>query len=271
MIGIIDVGGGLRGAFGAGVLDYAMEHELFFDYCAGVSAGSGNLSSYVSNQKGRLMDFYIKYPREKEYMGLRNFLKTGSFLNLDYIYETLSLHDGPSPYDYRAMCQSKSELCIVATDAISGQPHYFSKKDMRYDDYSPIKCGSCIPVINQPYEYLGHKYFDGALSDPIPYEKVLEFGCEKIVVVLTRPKNYRRTDTRDRKLARFIERQYPKASRLLANRAQLYNRKLEEIIKMEKEGRVLVLAPDSIEGMGTLTKKEKPILQLYQKGYSQAS
>ena len=63
MIGIIDVGGGLRGAFGAGVLDYAMEHELFFDYCAGVSAGSGNLSSYVSNQKGRLMDFYIKYPR----------------------------------------------------------------------------------------------------------------------------------------------------------------------------------------------------------------
>lgn len=269
MIGIVDVGGGLRGAFGAGVLDYAMDHQIHFDFCAGVSAGSGNLTRYVANQRGAVMDFYVKYPSRKEYMSLSNFIKSGSFLNLDYIYQELCAEDGESPFDYQAMCQSTSELCIVATDAQSGQAKYFSKKDMRYDDYGPIKCGSCIPVLNQPYEYLGHKYYDGALSDPIPYEKAFDYGCEKVIVVLTRPKDFRRKDTRDKQMARLIQNAYPKAANLFANRAHLYNRKLEEAIALEKEGKVLVVAPDSIGHMGTLSKKKEPILELYQKGMDQ--
>ena len=269
MIGLIDVGGGLRGAFGAGVVDFSLENNLFYDVVVGVSAGSGNWSRYTSGQKGSLMDFYIKYPKRKEYMSLSNYLKTGSFLDLDYIYEDLCAHDGESPVDYKAMVQSKTQFFITATDAQSGKAHYFTKEDMRYDDYSPIKCGSCIPVINKPYQYLGHKYFDGALSDPIPYELLMEKGCDRFIVILTRPKDYRRKDTRDKQLARLIEKSYPKAAHLLANRAHLYNKKLEQVLKLEKQGKALVLAPDSIEGMGTLTKKEKPIRDLYQKGYDQ--
>lgn len=37
MTGIVDVGGGLRGIYGAGIFDYCMEQGIHFDYCIGVS------------------------------------------------------------------------------------------------------------------------------------------------------------------------------------------------------------------------------------------
>lgn len=38
--GIVDVGGGLRGIYAAGVLDYCMDKGIRFDLGIGVSAGS---------------------------------------------------------------------------------------------------------------------------------------------------------------------------------------------------------------------------------------
>ena len=271
MVGLIDVGGGLRGAFGAGLVDYALEKDIFFDVVVGVSAGSGNWSNYVSKQKGRLMDFYVKYPKRKEYMSISNYLKTKSFLNLDYIYQDLCTQDGESPYDYETMKKSKTDLYITATNANSGKPHYFTKIDLKLDEYSAIKCGSCIPILNQPYEFKGNQYFDGALSDPIPYELLEEKGCDKFIVVLTRPKDYRRKDMRDKLVSKLIQRKYPIAASLIANRSHLYNDKLDYMKELEKQGKALILAPDSIEGMGTLTKKDKPIYSLYEKGWNQGN
>lgn len=50
MIGVVDVGGGERGVYGSGVLDFCMERGIDFDYCVGVSAGAANLSSYLAGQ-----------------------------------------------------------------------------------------------------------------------------------------------------------------------------------------------------------------------------
>ena len=61
MKAIIDVGGGLRGIYGAGVLDYCIDHHLDFDECIGVSAGSANMASYIARQKGRNYPFYLDY------------------------------------------------------------------------------------------------------------------------------------------------------------------------------------------------------------------
>ena len=84
MLGIIDVGGGLRGIYGAGFLDYCMDREISFDYCIGVSAGSANLAAYIAGQKGRNYRFYHDYAFRKDYMGICQYRKTGSYINLDY-------------------------------------------------------------------------------------------------------------------------------------------------------------------------------------------
>ena len=96
-IGVIDVGGGLRGIYAAGVFDWCMENDVQFDYGIGISAGSANLASYISGQHGRNYSFYEEYSMRKQYMGAGNMLHGGSFLNLQYIYGTLSNAGGENP------------------------------------------------------------------------------------------------------------------------------------------------------------------------------
>ncbi len=90
MIGIIDVGGGLRDIYGAGVFDYLMDEDINFDYCIGVSAGSANCASYVARQRGRNKPFYLDYSMRKDTMSPNNLIKSGSYLDLNYIYGELS-------------------------------------------------------------------------------------------------------------------------------------------------------------------------------------
>ena len=128
-IGVIDVGGGTRGIFGAGVLDFCMDNGIHFDHFVGVSAGSANGASYIAGQKGRNLVFYNEYAFRKEYMSWENFRKTGSYIDLDYIYGTLSNEDGEYPLDYDAMMANPCGFEIVATNAVTGRPMYFRKEE----------------------------------------------------------------------------------------------------------------------------------------------
>ena len=195
MIGLIDVGGGMRGIYSAAVLDWCIDNNIQFDWTFGVSAGSNNITSFVAGQRGRSYRFYVEYPRRKEYMGLWQKIKTGNFLNLDYVYGVLSASDGEDP--------------LV----------YFYKETYKRDDYGFISASCCVPWVNQPTNYRGHLYYDGGFSDPIPIEKAFELGCDKVIVLLTRPRDFYRNPKRDRKLARPIRRKYPQTAEKLARRA----------------------------------------------------
>ena len=81
--GVIDVGGGLRGIYGAGVLDRCMEEGVQFDCCIGVSAGSANMCSYVAGQHGRNKPFYQDYSFRKEYMSVGNLVHKHSYLDAE--------------------------------------------------------------------------------------------------------------------------------------------------------------------------------------------
>lgn len=266
MIGIVDVGGGLRGVFGAGVLDSCLAQHISFDYCIGVSAGSGNLSSFLAGQQARNFQFYVNYSFRPEYMSLKNYLRTRSYVDLDYIYGELSNSDGESPLDYPAMAESGKTFVIVATDAETGKPVYFDMHDMKQDDYAPVKASSCVPVVNRPYPIDGRLYFDGGISDPIPLQKALDAGCEKVVVILTRPRHFYRSPDADARTVRILRRHYPRIAEQMARRAERYNTELELAKRYEQEGRVLLLAPRDISGMKTLTKDKLAIIQLYRDG-----
>ena len=203
-------------------------------------------------------------------MGLRHKFKTGNFINLDYIYGTLTNSDGEDPLDYPAMMASPQEICVVATDAMTGETKYFYKNDFRQDDYGMISASCCVPWVNKPYIFRGHGYYDGGISNPIPVEKAFEDGCERVVLILTRPKDFYRSPKKDVRLAKALRKQYPKAAKGLASRAHTYNRQLQQAKKYEEEGRVLIIAPDTIEGMGTLTIDGEKQDLLYRKGMADA-
>ena len=271
MTGVIDVGGGLRGSYGAGVFDWCMDNDIHFDYCVGVSAGSANLASYLAGQRGRNYIFYTDFNLREESISLQNFAKTRNMVNFEYIYGELSNEGGEYPFDFDAAVRNPGKFIIVATDALTGRPRYFDKNDMHRNDYGPIKASSCVPVVNKPYVIDGVPYYDGGMSDPIPLEKCFKDGCDKVVVVLTRPKAFERSDNKDELPAEVLKWIYPEAARALRNRALRYNTQLWLAKQYEKKGKVLIVAPDEIGSMNTLTRNKEAIDLLYKKGYEDAA
>ncbi len=265
--GIVDVGGGLRGVYAAGVFDRCLDMGIHFDVCVGVSAGSANISSYIAGQKGRNYPFYTVYPFRKEYMSWRNFLWKRSYLDLDYIYGTLSNSTGENPLDFSALTASTTELCVVACDAETGAAKYFGKEDMRQNDYSILKASSAIPFVCRPYEVNGRLYYDGALGDPIPIVRAFQMGCDRVVLILSKPQNIIRLQGKDPFFAKRIEKRYPKAAEQLRLRADRYNDGVALAKTYEAKGQILIVAPDDTCGVETLTRDKDALQRLYEKGY----
>ena len=269
-VGVIDVGGGLRGAFGAGVLDRCLDEGVSFDVCLGVSAGSGNMVAYLAGQRGRNRLFYTEYPQRKEYMSVRNLVTKGSYLDLDYVYSVLSNSDGEYPLDYDALLENPAALVVVATDALAGKAVYFRKADLRRDDFGILKASSGIPVVCRPCRWEGGTYFDGGIADPVPLARAFAEGCARVVVVLTRPRSYLRSFKRDRFAYRMLRRRFPRAAEALRGRAARYNLGVARALELEREGRALVVAPDDCCGADTLTRDPACLERLYEKGYEAA-
>ena len=269
-IGIIDVGGGLRGIYAAGVFDWCMDNHIQFDYGIGISAGAANLSSYLSGQRGRNYTFFEEYSMRKQYMSAKSMLHTGSFLSLQYIYGTLSNADGENPWDFEKMQANPMEWYMIATNARTGKPHYFTRQDFHQDDYRVLMASCCIPVVCKPVEIDGVPYYDGALGDTIPLDKAFADSCDKVVLVLTKPVGTIRSSRTDHKLARVIRRRYPEAAGQLILRAEHYNEGILKARKLAEEGKVLIVAPDDTCGVDTLTRDQEALKALYAKGLNDA-
>lgn len=270
MTGVIDVGGGLRGIFGAGVFDYCMENGIHFDYCVGISAGSANIASYLSSQKGRNYQFYMEYSFRRRYMSIGNVIRMGSYIDMDYIYGVLSNHGGENPLDYESFRHSPAVMKVVALNALTGEAAYFDKSDMLEDDYRILKASSSLPIICRPYRIDGVPYYDGGIADPIPLKMAYDDGCEKVVVILTRPRDFVRRQEKDLRMARLLKRRYPKAAKSLLMRYKKYNDGVAFAKEHEARGDALLLAPDDLCGMRTLTKSKSSMEAMYQKGYESA-
>lgn len=265
--GVIDVGGGMRGVYAAGVFDRCLEDGVHFDAAVGISAGSANIVSFLAGQQGRNLRFYTQYSFRKQYMGWGNFLRKRSFIDLDYVYSTLSDSDGEDPLDYDMLAADPTELIIVGCHARTGQTRYFTRADIERDRYDILKASSALPVVCRPYEVDGELYYDGALGDTIPVQKALDLGCERLVLVLTKPRDTVRSSKGDRRMARLLRLRHPQAAARLAERAQRYNDGVAHAKRLEAEGRALVLAPDDTCGVDTLAKDRDAMLRLYRKGY----
>ena len=270
MVGIIDVGGGTRGIYGAGVFDRCLTEGIRFDYVIGVSAGSANGAAFLAGQKGRNYRFYTDYTLRKEGMGVTNLRKTGSFIGLDYIYSELSDSSGEDPLDYAAMMAADAAFEIVATDARTGKPVYFRKEDMAQDRYDAIKASCSVPLVNRPYVINGVPYYDGGVSDPVPVERAFARGCDRVVLILTRPVGQDKTHSRNAFAARALQKRYPEAAAATAACGSVYAQSVQKALRLQQEGKVLIVAPDDIGKLGTLTKDEKVLSQLYVKGFHDA-
>lgn len=267
-IGVVDVGGGYRGIYAAGVLDYCLDQKIRFDLGIGVSAGSANLLSFTAGQRGRNYRFYTEYGLRREYASPVNFVTKKTFIDLDYMGSTLSNSDGEYPIDYPAFRDNPMEFVAVATDALTGRTCYFDKSDITQDHYDVVKASCALPLVCHPYRFGGKPYFDGALGDPVPVQKAFDMGCDRVVVILTKPESEIRTSEKDEKLAQVLHYPYPLVSEELCKRADKYNRGVALAQEYARQGKAIIIAPDDTCGVRTLTRDKHLLDQLYKKGYS---
>lgn len=264
--GLIVEGGGMKCAYSAGVLDGFLDGHISFDYCIGVSAGAANSATFLAGQRERNKRFYCEHAKDPEYFGFRSFLKTGNLFGLDYIYGTLTEEGGKDPLDFDAMMKNTTEFEYPATDAKTGKPRYFTKKDLAPNDYSPIKATCALPVASKAVEIDGNFYYDGGVSDSIPIWRSLEKGCEKVVVIMSKPKDYEMEPQGHRGLYSRMLRHSPNIIKDLNHRHEVYNAQLHQVRQMEKEGKAMVYYTPKIEKMSTYSIDTTIAEMLYESG-----
>ena len=269
--GVIDVGGGLRGIYGAGVLDRCLDDGVSFDVGVGVSAGSANLASFLAGQRGRNYLFYTEYSLRPEYMSARRILQNGEYLDLDYIYGTLSNTGGEYPLDAAAIHRNPTALFVVATDAQTGETVFFTKNDLQPDRYRIFNASCAIPLVCKPQRVGDRSYYDGGVSQPVPLQKAIDEGCDRIVLILTRPLSDPPEGNADLLCAEVLKKRNAPISELVRGRRIAYLRAVDIALRLQNEGRCLIVAPDDACGIKTLTKSPEKLDRLYKKGYEDAS
>lgn len=265
-IGLVVEGGGMKCAYNAAILDAFLDHNITFAYCIGASGGSGNLASYLAGQRGRNLHFFTEHIHSPGYFGLRSFLKTGNLFGLQYIYGTLTNSTGKDPLDFPTLKNNPAEYEVVVTNALTGKAEYFGKETMVQDDYRLIMASSAIPAACRPVELNDIPYFDGGLSDAIPVSRALEKGCDRLVVILSKMRDYVRKPQGMRFLYTMRCRQYPHIISLIDHRHIAYNQNLQEVSALEREGKAFVFAPSHPIHVGTYSMNEQSERDLYALG-----
>ncbi|MDD6845451.1 MAG: patatin family protein [Clostridia bacterium] len=265
--GIVFEGGAYRTLFSCGVMDAFIEKDIYPDYVIGTSAGAAYTTSYLSKQKGRMLDVILKYGHDKRYFGINNMVdaKNRCIYNLKFSYETIP--NELTPFDYDAFKAWGGEFYAVCTNVETGKAEYFPYTG---DDRTNtvLKATCALPMLF-PYIYIdGVPYLDGGLSDSIPFEKALADGCDRLVVVLTREQGYKKTTSSSAKIMARAYVKYPELSKDLLKRAGRYNRCIRRLEKMEKEGKLIVIRPTSTKGFSRLEHDQQKILNLYADGYN---
>lgn len=268
MTGLLVEGGGMKCAYSAGVLDAFLDAGLTkFDYSMGVSAGAANLVSYLGGQRDRNRRFYVEHVTDPKYISLKNYLRTGNYFGLQYIYGDMTEEGGMDPADYEKYMATPTKLFFPATDGETGVPHYFSKDDLGPHNYKAIMATCALPVIAKPIEINGHKYFDGGVSVSIPVQKMVQDGCDKIVAILSKPRGFVMEPQGHRKAYTvLLKKQYPKIVEKLDNRHNEYNKEMKNLLRLEKEGKAFLFTPSGSIEMSTYTKDPEKNQKLYDEG-----
>lgn len=242
MKGLVLEGGTFRPIFSSGVMDALLSEDIMLPYCIGVSAGISDGVSYISKQKGRNLEIVQKYRNDKRYIGKRNFRKSRSLFGLDFVFGEIP--NVLVPFDMQTFMRYEGKCIVGVTNAATGQAEYMDARDMD-EQYSMLRATCAMPLFFPAIDVNGGKYYDGGISDPVPVGKALEDGCDKVLVVLTQPKGFRkRLGKYDRIGARVLARKYPAMSEAILSRPDRYNEVVETCERLEREGRAMILRPN---------------------------
>ncbi len=262
-------GGALRGMYTSGVLDTFLKNNMEFECVAGVSAGALNAMSYISKQPGRSAKINLEYCDDPRYIGRKAFIKNKGIIGYDYLFGDIS--ENKVPFDYKSFENTNQRFIIVTTNCEKAETEYLEKSNCN-DLFKAAQASSSMPLASAMVEINNNHYLDGAVTTSIPVKWALEQGYEKVVVVLTRDKTYRKPilSNKMKKLHKLAYHKYPKLIEKLNTMPERYNKLQEELIDLEKEGKIFIIRPEKEVTVSRLEKDKEKLENLYKEGIAEA-
>lgn len=241
MTGLVLEGGTFRPIFSCGVMDALLSENIMLPYCVGVSAGIADAVSYISRQPQRNLEIMQKYRNDKRYMGKSHLRKEKSLFGLDFVFGEIP--DKLVPFDWDSFLKYEGQLLVGVTNAETGQAEYKNGKDMD-EKFTMLRATCALPMFFPAIELDGKKYYDGGLADPIPVQKALDDGCDKLIIILTQPKGFVKRHERYNKMgAHLLARKYPEIKKSILSRPERYNETVKYCEALAKEGKAMIIRP----------------------------
>lgn len=267
--GIILEGGAMRSMFSAGVLDSFLDNKIEIPNVMAVSAGAYAGMNYVSGQKGRALDAVIKPLEEEKYLGVKTFLKKGTFFDMDFLFDEIPKKR--VPFDFQSFTDTTKKFIISTVNCLTGEAVYYDEFEDAEHFFHICKAANSLPFIARITKINGIPMLDGGMADAIPIARALEEGWKKIVVVMTRNKDYRKKQ-RYLYLAflQLIYHKYPKFVHMVTGRAKKYNDSLDMLARLEQEGKAFILRPAEHMNLKNKEADAEKLREYYKHGYEVA-
>jgi predicted patatin/cPLA2 family phospholipase len=268
-IGLVLEGGGLRGVYTSGVIRFFMDKGIIFPYVVGVSMGVCNGANYISRQPERSRIVNIDFVNDPRYISYRRLLLKGELFGMDFIFHTIPF--SLVPFDRNTFLRNEAKFVIGVTDCETGDPVYYEKSELGDDSMDIFSATCSLPFLAKPVHYRGRVFMDGGVSDPVPIKKSIDDGNSRNVLILTRPKGYRKNSSHLHLLARLW---YPKLKglhRVLAVRHIKYNKTMDMVDELERSGQAISIRPTKTIEAARVERNKEKLLIAYNQGYEDAS
>lgn len=265
--GLVLEGGGMKGVYTAGVLDFFLDQGIDFTKCYGVSAGACHLCSYLSKQRGRAYAVAADYLDDPNYWGISSLLRTGDLFNVDMCYRQIP--ETLNPFDYETYDKNPSKGYAVVTNIETGRAEYIPFGDL-HENIRAVRASASLPLVSRNVRIGDSLYLDGGLADPIPLLHSVLDGNRKNVVIMTKEVGYRRKPSKNLGLIRLRYARYPKVYELMKNRHIEYNKTLDYLQEQVNNKTAFLIRPQVKSDVGRIEKDEKKLKALYEEGYEEA-
>ncbi|MDZ5609777.1 patatin family protein [Bacillus pseudomycoides] len=267
-IGLVLEGGGMKGLYSAGVLEYFMENDLFFPYVVGVSAGACMGATYLSRQKGRNKKVNTELVSDYRYISYRNLIRKRELFGMDFLFDEVP--NKIVPFDFQTFLNTNEQFVIGTTDCETGQAVYYNKQEHGEDILKIIRASSSVPFIAPAVDYDGKKLLDGGIIDPIPVRKAQKDGFQKNIVIMTKPEGYEKKRNKFSPMAKYLYRRYPKVAELLVEHYRFYNETVSYMSSDEQKANFFVIQPSMQLPVSGIERNKDKLVNLYNLGYQDA-
>ncbi len=266
-VGLVLQGGGMRGVYTSGVLDFFMDKNLYFPYTIAVSAGACNAIAYMGKQRGLGKKICVGYIADNKCISYKNLVTKGSILEMDLIFDKIP--NELEPFNFDEINNNVDKLIITATNCCTGAPVYIDKDECD-DIITAVKASSSVPFLTKAVEFQKMNLLDGGIADPVPIRKAIKDGNQKNVIVLTNEDGYNQRPFRMKWMAKRIYPDYMELTKAILDSHKLYDKTIDYINELEDKEQVFIIRPSTYFKLKTFDRNTKKIESLYELGYKDA-